>query len=78
MESLCPIVAAKIFPVFSVSNSCCECDMVLQQFVLLYTLIMNYVIFQVVDGVAKIEVSANISGEVSVGMLIRVHIYIQG
>jgi hypothetical protein len=39
---------------------------------------MNYVIFQVVDGVAKIEVSANISGEVSVGMLIRVHIYIQG
>jgi hypothetical protein len=38
---------------------------------------MNYIIFQVVAGVAKIEVSANISVVVSVGMVISAHIYIQ-
>jgi hypothetical protein len=38
---------------------------------------MNYMIFQVVVGVAKIEVSASISGVVSVGMLISAHIYIR-
>jgi hypothetical protein len=34
-------------------------------------------IFQVVAGEAKIEVFANISGVVTAGMLISVHIYIQ-
>jgi hypothetical protein len=40
------------------------------------TLVLNYVIFQVVVGVAKTEVSANISGVVFVDMLISAHIYI--
>jgi len=37
---------------------------------------LNYMVFQVVAGVAKIELFANISEAVSVGMVKSVHMFI--